>query len=145
MPFKTLSHSSRYDFRFLRYHRAKTRVNFNRSLSSICSRLLLPNFVSKLIVTSEIAGKNVVRVSRKIYRSMSRWPIHDFCTCDSQVNGYFTSPYKISANQLKYQKFFFKKVASSDTIFSIFPYMKSPKVSFARTNFSYRDTNVLTA
>lgn len=78
---------------------------------------------------------------------MSRWPIHDFCTRGSQVNGYFTSPYKISANQLKYQKFFFKKVASSDTIFSIFPYMKNPKVSFARTNFvfPYRDTNVLTA
>ena len=70
-PFKTLSHLSRYDFRFPRYRRAKTKVIFNRSSISILVAYsdlsLAPRLTDLPQSTNAIPGRTVV--SRKKYRS----------------------------------------------------------------------------
>ena len=82
--FKTLFDLSQYDFRFPRYRRTKKRVIFNCLLSpsllftgtsrSHLVSLTYPEFQTN---TDEILSTHIIRVSRKIYRSVGRVPVHN--------------------------------------------------------------------
>ena len=91
LPFKTLFHLSRYRFRFPRYHRAKQRVIFNRSLflslsliRTSRSRLLSLTYLKLQTSDRRDSRKNVVRAS-KIYRSIDGATIHIFSPASSTV------------------------------------------------------------
>ena len=65
-PFKTLFHSSRYDFRLPRYRRAKTRVIFNRLSISILVAYSDLSLAPRLPDLSQTPGKRSTRFQEKI-------------------------------------------------------------------------------
>ena len=82
--FKTLFDLSRYDFRLLRYRRVKGKVIFNRlpSPSLSLTRTSRSHFCPLTYPKLQTSGrrdswKNVVRISKKKYRSVGHGPIHN--------------------------------------------------------------------